>query len=646
VQNSEVEPSPVTFEAYTHYSGVSAGIKERGENTPFSTGLLKLYPPTRQKMAIESENNKNKRAEVAAKEPWAVRRKAAKLATIHTGIVHVVIGSRSVYAKEMIGALLALSVPSLRILSWYTVDSYSSDPLGTLSRILPGGLHVQRLTPEEISSLTQQKNSGELYLLLVLSVLDCIVPSPTAQLRWSPGDSQPRLDAVVQAVAPTSTVFLSGEPIDLHAMNASAIDLLFLSTTARSLHPAISQYSSFENSLFPWTIHSPDPQFSGEKKRLPLPLVLFAPVFATSFFEAGRVTMPTNGHQERHHHHHQQVASSAPNKIHPILLSNSYRARMYQHHRTGTGTGTDTGGNPPPRDAAGTTTASFPNVHPHSDLLSSDSSSRALDIDIAAVPLKTKGVAYLYHRCDRTEREDFFTLLQSALQHTLQREASMSPTSEGNGNMMEHYAVEALGKCSGSNTRNGIVVEAPTDENMLLLEREESVQPSAVATTHTTLASTRAATKDKERSDSRFAANYIDLAVNLYAPYKFVIAFENTNLTEGYFTEKLSNAYLAHAVPIYWGAPDIEKYINPKSMINCALYNTFTRCAERVVEVLLNDTLYREIQQAPVFQNEDVWAALFPVEAGAAYGYANTVGVRSKPTVWYKNIVRSAIFKV
>lgn len=51
---------------------------------------------------------------------------------------------------------------------------------------------------------------------------------------------------------------------------------------------------------------------------------------------------------------------------------------------------------------------------------------------------------------------------------------------------------------------------------------------------------------------------YFDIAVEKYKPYKFVIAGENTNGLNGYVTEKIVNAMLAKAIPIYLGAPDIS----------------------------------------------------------------------------------------
>jgi hypothetical protein len=62
--------------------------------------------------------------------------------------------------------------------------------------------------------------------------------------------------------------------------------------------------------------------------------------------------------------------------------------------------------------------------------------------------------------------------------------------------------------------------------------------------------------------------NYYDSAVANYDPYKFVLVAEHSR-QDGYVTEKIFNALLAGAVPIYFGAPDIETYVNPARFINC-----------------------------------------------------------------------------
>jgi len=65
------------------------------------------------------------------------------------------------------------------------------------------------------------------------------------------------------------------------------------------------------------------------------------------------------------------------------------------------------------------------------------------------------------------------------------------------------------------------------------------------------------------------ARTFYDTAVLKYLPYKFVICCENSRMP-GYITEKIINARLARAVPIYLGAPDVEHYINPKAFVHAA----------------------------------------------------------------------------
>lgn len=54
-----------------------------------------------------------------------------------------------------------------------------------------------------------------------------------------------------------------------------------------------------------------------------------------------------------------------------------------------------------------------------------------------------------------------------------------------------------------------------------------------------------------------------------HLPYRFSVVIENSR-EPGYFTEKLVDSLLCGSVPIYWGAPDIDRYFDPAGMIACA----------------------------------------------------------------------------
>ena len=49
--------------------------------------------------------------------------------------------------------------------------------------------------------------------------------------------------------------------------------------------------------------------------------------------------------------------------------------------------------------------------------------------------------------------------------------------------------------------------------------------------------------------------------IRLLAGFKFVLVFENDNRFRDWVTEKLYHAFLAGAVPVYWGASNIEEYL-------------------------------------------------------------------------------------
>lgn len=58
--------------------------------------------------------------------------------------------------------------------------------------------------------------------------------------------------------------------------------------------------------------------------------------------------------------------------------------------------------------------------------------------------------------------------------------------------------------------------------------------------------------------------NPFELKWDTLAPYQYTIALENSRFPH-YFTEKLSDAFLAFCYPIYFGAPNVGAYFDPRS---------------------------------------------------------------------------------
>jgi len=110
---------------------------------------------------------------------------------------------------------------------------------------------------------------------------------------------------------------------------------------------------------------------------------------------------------------------------------------------------------------------------------------------------------------------------------------------------------------------------------------------------------------------SRQASWYLDDAVSQYEQFKFVIAFENS-VAPGYVTEKIVNAFLAGAVPIYWGnSTTVASLFNPRSYIDCGAFATLRECASRVLEVHRSNELYEIIRREPPIIDLDAFREAF-----------------------------------
>jgi hypothetical protein len=101
----------------------------------------------------------------------------------------------------------------------------------------------------------------------------------------------------------------------------------------------------------------------------------------------------------------------------------------------------------------------------------------------------------------------------------------------------------------------------------------------------------------------------------IYEPYKFVIAFENSQI-KGYISEKLVMPMIARAIPIYLGASDVGEYFNTHSFINVSDFPSFESCIQYVMEVDKNDYLYRSIMAEPYLRPDIDIKDLFSIHYG------------------------------
>jgi hypothetical protein len=72
---------------------------------------------------------------------------------------------------------------------------------------------------------------------------------------------------------------------------------------------------------------------------------------------------------------------------------------------------------------------------------------------------------------------------------------------------------------------------------------------------------------------------------------RFAICFENTEAS-GYTTEKLTDAFLARTVPIYWGNPDVARDFDPRSMILAHDFPSPEALADHVLAIDRDESAY------------------------------------------------------
>ncbi len=114
--------------------------------------------------------------------------------------------------------------------------------------------------------------------------------------------------------------------------------------------------------------------------------------------------------------------------------------------------------------------------------------------------------------------------------------------------------------------------------------------------------------------------------------FRMNLAFENSR-SPGYITEKLVEALLAGCIPIYWGAPDVDRDFNPRCMINVSDFKNFDEAIDHILAVDANDAASRAILDEPAFRENRAPPCLEPafmaspimrlIDAGRAPGKRN-----------------------
>ena len=84
---------------------------------------------------------------------------------------------------------------------------------------------------------------------------------------------------------------------------------------------------------------------------------------------------------------------------------------------------------------------------------------------------------------------------------------------------------------------------------------------------------------------------------------KFTLCFESTK-HEGFITEKITDAFFADTIPVYFGSSSVNNIFNKNAFINVADYSSFDKAIQRIIELDSNDEKYLEMLRQPIFVDD------------------------------------------
>lgn len=76
------------------------------------------------------------------------------------------------------------------------------------------------------------------------------------------------------------------------------------------------------------------------------------------------------------------------------------------------------------------------------------------------------------------------------------------------------------------------------------------------------------------------------------APYRYSIVIENMR-EPNYFSEKLLDSVFCSTVPIYWGCPNLDRFVDPDGIIQCASEDDIRNAVQNVSEADFRERLPR-----------------------------------------------------
>ena len=92
---------------------------------------------------------------------------------------------------------------------------------------------------------------------------------------------------------------------------------------------------------------------------------------------------------------------------------------------------------------------------------------------------------------------------------------------------------------------------------------------------------------------------YDETKTNFQRKCKFTLCFEST-AHYGFITEKITDAFFADTIPVYYGSSNVTDIFNAKAFINCSDYPSFDAVIEKIKELDQDDEKYLEMMRQPI----------------------------------------------
>ena len=89
------------------------------------------------------------------------------------------------------------------------------------------------------------------------------------------------------------------------------------------------------------------------------------------------------------------------------------------------------------------------------------------------------------------------------------------------------------------------------------------------------------------------------------ARYRFHIAFEN-RLAPGWTTEKFTDPFEVHSIPIYWGDEKALQWFNPRAFVNVSRFRNFAECCDYILHLENSPDEYTRMLMEPPFRENRV----------------------------------------